>query len=911
MAALEREAVELAPFPRRERARRRRLALLALGVLDRPVRAGELREPLGEDLEEALLDAAELGLCSGSNGAYLGAPHAGLELGFLLLGSHESSSAVRALLPLVTDETRRMLLAIAADPLGEGRAAARARKRDGASAALLSALDGDGPVELELTGPHARLRCIALSSAAYLLLSSQPGASEALLGSALGKVLEGGKLRASQALPVAVAVQALFDLGRRDEALLLAQRGQVELDDDASAACRLMLSALEGNLRVSRGQIAEARQCFTRVELSARALGLEEFVGIARIAFGTVALQEGGADAAERLYRSALQLCAGTLRFERLALHCLGNVFLQTGRIAAARAAFDATLEHLDSPGLRLAGYVSAASADAFLGDAASARARVVTLKSFASSSRRQKLVVLLSEAWARIAERRLDEALKLLASVELEASAEKQPAHAVSVAWLQARCLAWLERWPEAETALSRAGRLHHQHRLSSHHAAIHLLDAELAVAGGDPSRARRALRRLQEVPLGARALDFAFRARVLEWGLARGEKNAGALESARQRVGAEWDALLAQVPPEGVRAFSEALDRPALLAQLGKAAPLASDVPLLLGRSEPFRAMLSRLKKVAGADVSVLLTGETGVGKELVARALHALSPRRDRPFIALNCAALTDELLLSELFGHEKGAFTGAVERSIGHFERADGGTLFLDEVADMSPRGQAALLRALQERSFERVGGGKLLRADVRILAATNADLSRAVRAKEFREDLYFRLKGIHLEIPALRQRGDDVLTLSAHFLEQAAGLRGSGPKRFSTEAEQLLIAYAWPGNVRELKNVVGAVELLSDGPVVTAELLRPLIAVPPSGGSHGAEIGAADFERSGLTLTEYLTRLRRDCIAEALNRNAGSIAAAAAQLGFSRSRLSQIVHDDKQLKPLAGRARKGR
>ncbi len=306
------------------------------------------------------------------------------------------------------------------------------------------------------------------------------------------------------------------------------------------------------------------------------------------------------------------------------------------------------------------------------------------------------------------------------------------------------------------------------------------------------------------------------------------------------------------------------------------------------LLGDSPSMRELKKTLERVGPSDATVLVTGETGTGKELIARALHACSPRAGGPFVALNCAALNDELLISELFGHERGAFTGAVERKPGHFERAQGGTLFLDEIGEMSLRGQAALLRALQERAFERVGGGRVS-CDVRVVAATNVDLEEAVRAKTFRLDLFYRLKGIHLEVPALRTRGHDVLLLARHFL---------GGRMLTPDAELLLLGHSWPGNVRELENAMQAAALLCDGDI-DAGRLEPLLQ------ARRPRAAEAPLSLGGLTLKEYLRSVQQTLIAQALERNGGVIACAAAELGMSRSRLSEVVH--RELKGTFSRA----
>jgi len=236
-------------------------------------------------------------------------------------------------------------------------------------------------------------------------------------------------------------------------------------------------------------------------------------------------------------------------------------------------------------------------------------------------------------------------------------------------------------------------------------------------------------------------------------------------------------------------------------------------------IGGSPAFRRMMTLIDQVADSSATVLIQGESGSGKELVARSIHERSPRRTRPFVAVNCAALLETLLESELFGYEKGAFTGAAARKEGRFELADGGTLFLDEVADLSIVTQPKILRVLQEGEFERVGGTKTIRVDVRIVTATNQDLGHMVRDKRFREDLYYRLNVITVNVPPLRERREDIRVLAQHFLRVYAAKNNRRLDGLSDEAVRRLEAYAWPGNVRELENVIERGVVLARGSVI--------------------------------------------------------------------------------------------
>jgi DNA-binding NtrC family response regulator len=298
--------------------------------------------------------------------------------------------------------------------------------------------------------------------------------------------------------------------------------------------------------------------------------------------------------------------------------------------------------------------------------------------------------------------------------------------------------------------------------------------------------------------------------------------------------------------------------------------------------------------------------LRGESGTGKELAARALHRVSRRSGGPLVAVNCAAIVESLLLSELFGHEKGAFTGAMGRQVGRFEQAHGGTLFLDEIGDISLAVQAALLRVLSERSFERVGGREAIRVDVRVIAATNRDLEAMVREGTFREDLYYRLNEVSIGLPPLRDRRDDVPLLAEHVLGRIAAERDEASKHLSRRAVTAMARYAWPGNVRQLENALRAATLFADGDEVDVEHLnlngiaatmeRP---APPTGGrAPGDEVELCyDRLRGGdITLRDLKKEIERELIERALVDCDGNISRAAELLGMKRPRLSQLVKE---------------
>ncbi len=274
------------------------------------------------------------------------------------------------------------------------------------------------------------------------------------------------------------------------------------------------------------------------------------------------------------------------------------------------------------------------------------------------------------------------------------------------------------------------------------------------------------------------------------------------------------------------------------------GRTADGEAGIPSLIGQAPAMQEVFRSIGRLSASSMTVLITGESGTGKELVARALHEHSPRASKPFVALNTSAIAAELLESELFGHEKGAFTGAESRRIGRFEQADGGTLFLDEIGDMSPALQTRLLRVLAESEFYRVGGQTPVRVDVRVIAATNQDLARAVKESRFREDLFHRLNVIRIDTPPLRQRREDIPLLLKHYLAKAAKELGTTAKSLDGEALDLLKSHDWPGNVREVVNATRRLTVTAPGSVITAEdIPREL------GGRAGGQQAAEDWTRS--------------------------------------------------------------
>lgn len=309
------------------------------------------------------------------------------------------------------------------------------------------------------------------------------------------------------------------------------------------------------------------------------------------------------------------------------------------------------------------------------------------------------------------------------------------------------------------------------------------------------------------------------------------------------------------------------------------------------IIGQSEAIKSVLGLVEKVADTDSTVLITGESGTGKELIARAIHYNSSRTQHPFVAINCGAIPSELLESELFGHIKGAFTGAVANRLGRFEMADGGTIFLDEIGDLEPNLQVKILRALQERCFEPVGSTKTVQVNVRVIAATNVNLEEAVEAGNFREDLFYRLNVIPIPIPALRERKTDIAILLNHFLESFRKSKGHKISGFATDSMESLVNYSWPGNIRELENLIERLTILKGhGEIQTSDLPAKYRTNP---NSH-REIGSVDIPEQGLDFNTAVDAYENALILRALEKTGWNRNQAALLLKLNRTTLVEKI-----------------
>lgn len=321
------------------------------------------------------------------------------------------------------------------------------------------------------------------------------------------------------------------------------------------------------------------------------------------------------------------------------------------------------------------------------------------------------------------------------------------------------------------------------------------------------------------------------------------------------------------------------------------------------IIGTSEPIKSVLNVIERVADTDSTILVTGESGTGKELIARAIHYNSHRAQSPFVAINCGAIPAELLESELFGHIKGSFTGAISNRVGRFEMADGGTLFLDEIGDLNPNLQVKILRALQERRFEPVGGTKSVSVDVRVIAATNINLEEAVEKGRFREDLFYRLNVIPIHVPALRERKSDIPLLLSHFVELANKSRNRGLAGISPQAMEALISYPWPGNIRELENLVERMSVLKGSGVLD------LIDLPLKYKNHqprAQEMIFADLPQEGLDFNSTVDSFENSLILKALEKTGWNRNQAALLLRLNRTTLVEKIKK-KGLRPPHGEA----
>ncbi len=378
---------------------------------------------------------------------------------------------------------------------------------------------------------------------------------------------------------------------------------------------------------------------------------------------------------------------------------------------------------------------------------------------------------------------------------------------------------------------------------------------------------------------------LGYATRSLVAVPLLDRRSRPLGVFEVLNHRSGKFSQAdesFLAELAQHASAAVENTQHIAALVETRDRLVKSASDTLQVVGQCAQIEALRDTIERVAPTELAVLVLGENGTGKEVVARSLHLQSARRDQQFIAVNCAAIAETLLESELFGHEKGAFTDAISDRAGKFELASGGTLLLDEIGEMSLAGQAKLLRVLEDKVVVRVGGSAPIQTDVRVIAATNQDLVKLVREKRFREDLYFRLNVVTLQLPPLRERGDDIVVLAEFFLDQFGHQIGRPPPRLSDASRKRILSHSWPGNVRELRNLMERVAYLTKGPVVEESDLAFVLSPASSGDVSSVP--------SNMSLSDATSVFQRQYIQRHVEAAQGNLARAAKQLGMHRSNL---------------------
>jgi transcriptional regulator with GAF, ATPase, and Fis domain len=781
---------------------------------------------------------------------------------------------------------------------------------------------------------------LALEAARHLIKAGRSRSTRALLDAA-------SENAGTAAAAEACRVELLVATGRSTQATELAR---AQLSKGVSPELTVSLTQSLGKALLIGGQVAEAQKLFAENADRAHAQGDVKGVALARLNEGVAAYKRGERDRAIACWEATPP--------ESRPLHAHAEANL--GSLYADSGDFELALGHLTRA-------LSAFSRFGSLREVTMASSNLSRLHHLLGDVERANE---LSEHALRLATRLGDGYLMAsaqlnlgalavdardlgLAKRQLEASRSGFEAlgndawAALAAAWKSRAHLVAGER-AQAEQELARKSVERGCSALQAASLEVELTRGELCLANGDLLGAGRAASRAREALLDRPDLEGPIRTYFLMGKLRLAANDSGGAQAEFSRAGRLLDELIARVPPvhrtaflslprraEVVAAVEPELRLPRAMASLA-ARPSVESFNGLVGRSPALQRITKQLEPVGRSNATVLIRGESGTGKELLADALHALSPRRHMPLVKVNCAAMVEELLLSELFGHEKGAFTGAIRERKGRFELADGGTIFLDEIGDISPKAQVALLRVLQEREFERVGGSKTIKVDVRIICATNRDLEVLISQGRFRADLYYRLKGVMLELPALRERLEDLPSLTQHFLDRVSKERNEPVRRLTPGAHALLQRHRWPGNIRELENVISSASIFAEGPEIELEAfghvaeLRALIdsnegasvevaqvVVPvamavavaaPVATAAPMESGPLDYyslaRKRDISLKDLRHEVEMQCIKRALEDANGNISEAARLLKMKRSRLSQIVNGEVELKEVA-------
>ena len=729
----------------------------------------------------------------------------------------------------------------------------------------------------------------------------------------------------------AARAEALYLAGRFPQAQASAEEALASTNDAEAAVRCLEVHNTLGKIALAEARYADAAAIFSGNIAPARALGSAFEESRALFNLGIAELRLGDHGQAQTRYRLALEIAesAGDHRNRAFCLQNLGVLSHWRGDYADALSSFQAAVAAFRRTGMRARlAWVALDLASVYLdlNDRDGAEATAALIAQLGPRSLPSEITVdqdLVAARIAALAGRVVD--ARTRARRARSAAGANQLERAIEAGQLLARLDLDDVDLDEAARELdglpvSRAERT--QVRTD-------LLRAELHILRGRGLDARRLLR--DALATAQRIADLESEWRASYWLGRAAELLHDRTEAERRyRAALVTDRRLRERVPEAQRAGFEsaplrrALERacglPTVVALpvVGRVAPrlvedaVVSTAPLvgrMIGTHPKMRHVASLIERAAPAESIVLIRGESGTGKELVAEALHEGSARRGKAFIKVNCGAIVESLLLSELFGHERGAFTGAMQRKKGRFEVADGGTIFLDEIGDISPRTQVALLRVLQERQFERVGGTTPVRVDVRILCATHRNLEEMVARGEFREDLYYRLRGIQIDVPPLRERATDIAAIAQSILADLAAQRRLPSWRLSADAIALLARHAWPGNVRELENVLRSASVFADGIELGARDLASLVShkepsveltspelVASTAPAAPADSGWLRLMSEGLSLKELKTRVEVECIERALASSHGNITRAAAMLGMKRPRLSQLIKE---------------
>ncbi len=819
---------------------------------------------------------------------------------------------------------------------------------------------------------RARLR----SGAAPAVLCERAARSLIQLGR-LGmaeRLLQGVALRGELAARASASigqVEILLLRGHTEAAISLAQASLAGLEEHPEQLIALR-NAL-GRAWLLKGELDRAAAAFEQNREHAESLQLAGETARAWVNLGVVAHKKSDRDGAIRCYQAAAP--GGDRVIAAKALANLGSIYAEAGEFELALDNLSRALQTFSRLGsAREVAHAASnlARAYAFLGDGT----RAAELSGYALDRARElgetylQASALLNQGEIALDRRDLGEAARLLTeardlfievgSTGLAALATAEKARAHLLAGERAQASAELER-PVVERGAS---------ELPTAQVEVELVRGELALMLGDLHGAGRAMTRAREALLEKPDLEGPYRVYFLMGKVRLAAGDASGAQAEMSRAARLLDQLTERVPASRRHAFLSVPRRAEVLGAVEPELRMPHIVrtPLteaashgLVGQAAALSRITRQIEPIARANTTVLIRGESGTGKEVLAQAIHDRSPRRGMPIIKVNCAAMVEDLLLSELFGHEKGAFTGAIRERKGRFELADGGTLFLDEIGDISPRAQVALLRVLQEREFERVGGTKTIKVDVRVICATNRDLETLIAQGRFRQDLYYRLKGVMLELPPLRERLEDLPQLAQHFLTRVARDRNEAPKQLSQASLELLGRHTWPGNVRELENVLSSAAIFAGGQLITPECFshiaeltvleegasqvsttaRPLV-LPPSQPVEPARLsaqpvaspspapatapeddeqdedspspGAASVDdidfyalarTRDLSLKDLRHQLEMQCIKRALLEAKGNISEAGRLLKMKRSRLSQIVNAEPELKGVCG------